>query len=84
MKQILLFDNKLTVSIKTELWEYLCNYRFFTSNPSDEELEAEFCSGTGITKSKTHLWGEADSRFTEYIEYLKEIYEYRDNEKKEK
>lgn len=78
MKHILLFDNKLKVSIETGLWNYLCNFRFFSSNPSNEEIEAEFVSGTGITKSKTHLWEEASSRFTSYIEELKQIYNQSD------
>lgn len=78
MKQIILFDNKLVVSIEPELWDYLCGFRFFSSNPSDEEIEAEFVSGTGITRNKTHLWNEASERFSSYIQELKEIYNQED------
>lgn len=74
MKRIFLFDNMLMIHIDTELWDYLCNFRFFSSNPSDKEIEAEFISGTGITKNKPQLWSEANSRFVSYIEELRQIY----------
>ena len=72
MKQIILF-NSLKINISETDWQYLCNYRFFTTTPSDETVQAEFVSGTGITSRKKHLWKEADKRFAEYIEDLREI-----------
>lgn len=54
-------------------WDFLCKNRFFTDAPLKEEIQAEFVSGTGITQNKPHLWKEANKRFAEYIEDLREI-----------
>ena len=78
MKQIHLFHNKLIISIEAKLWDYLCNFRFFSTNPSDEELETEFIIGTGITESSIQLWDEASSKFSSYINELMQIYNQTD------
>ena len=61
----------LTISDKD--WEFLCKNRLFNDDPLKEEIQAEFVSGTGITQNKPHLWKEAEKRFAEYIEDLREI-----------
>ena len=45
----------------------------FSENPAIDEIQAEFVSGTGITKNKKHLWENANEKFLEYIKDLKEI-----------
>lgn len=72
MKKIILFE-KLNVEVSDENWNFLCQNRFFTDNPSYENIECEFISGTGITEKKKELWPLASLRFTEYVEDLKEI-----------
>lgn len=73
MKEINLFDNQITLNISEEHWEYLCKYRFFSEQPAIEEIQAEFVTGTGITRNKPLLWEYANTRFSEYVEDLKEI-----------
>ena len=65
--------NELDVKVSREDWRFMCQNRFFTDNPDEEVIQAEFVSGTGITENKKNLWGQASNRFTEYIEDLREI-----------
>ncbi|MBQ9277969.1 MAG: hypothetical protein IJ224_04970 [Lachnospiraceae bacterium] len=67
-----LFD-ELIIIINYDDWMFMCKNRFGTETPSYEEIQAEFVTGTGITKNKRELWREANARFTEYINDLKEI-----------
>ena len=67
------FWNVLTVHISPNDWDFLCKNRFLSDNPSLDEIQAEFVSGTGISPNKKHLWNEADARFTEYVQELREI-----------
>lgn len=67
------FWNELTVHISPNDWDFLCKNRFLSDNPSLDEIQAEFVSGTGISSNKKHLWSEADARFTEYVQELREI-----------
>ncbi len=67
------FWNELTVHISPNDWDFLCKNRFLSDNPSLDEIQAEFVSGTGISPNKKHLWNEADTRFAEYIQELREI-----------
>ena len=71
-KTIILFSN-LTFEVSAEDWDFLCKYRFFSDNPSEEQIQAEFVSGTGITKNKIHLWRKASERFSEYVADLRDI-----------
>ena len=64
---------KLDISISESDWTYLCNHRFFNDNPSIDEIEAEFVSGTGITSKKIDKWEKASEKFSEYINDLREI-----------
>jgi len=73
-KVITLFNN-LDIKVSIDDWEFMCKNRFFTDTPSEEHIQAEFVSGTGITKNKVHLWGKASKRFAEYISDLREIQE---------
>ncbi len=75
--QILLFNecNPLIVTVSEDDWVYLCQNRFLTNNPTDEQIEAEFVSGTGVTPNKPWLWDKASQLFAEYIAELKEIQE---------
>ena len=72
MKELTIFK-KLTISISDEDWDFLCKYRFFTETPSDELVQSEFVSGTGITEKKAYTWSFANEKFIEYINDLKEI-----------
>lgn len=67
------FWNELTVHISPDDWDFLCKNRFLSDNPSLDEVQAEFVSGTGISPNKKHLWNEADARFAEYVQELREI-----------
>ncbi len=73
MKQISVFDNKLTFSIPLDEWEFFCKNELFSDTPSQEDVETEFVTGTGITPKKQHLWAEASTRFVEYIKDLRRI-----------
>ncbi len=70
--ELILFD-ELIITIPKSYWDYMVTYRFGGDNPSYEEIQAEFVSGTGITASKRALWNEANRRFLEYIEDLMNI-----------
>lgn len=72
MRKIILF-HQMILTISDIDWDFLCKNRFFTDDPLKEEIQAEFVSGTGITQNKPHLWKEAEKRFAEYIEDLREI-----------
>ena len=67
------FFNSIVVNISDDDWDFLCKKRFFTNNPTDEDVCAEFVTGTGITPNKPQLWNEADQRFSEYIKDLRKI-----------
>ena len=67
------FWDDLTIHVSPDDWDYLCINRFFSDNPAYDEIQAEFVTGTGITPNKKHLWKEADMRFAEYIQDLREI-----------
>ncbi len=69
------FWNDLTIHVSPDDWDYLCKNRFLSDSPSHDEIQAEFVSGTGISPNKKHLWGEADTRFSEYVQELREIQE---------
>lgn len=69
----LIFFEELTVEVSEDDWDFLCKNRLFSNNPSQEDLRAEFVSGTGITPNKRHLWSQASERFAEYIQDLREI-----------
>ena len=71
-KELVLFD-ELVVVISEEDWDFMCRNRFFSENPDEEELQAEFVSGTGITTDRKHLWSRVSERFSEYIRDLREI-----------
>ena len=73
MKQLVFFDNSLTINIPEEDWIYLCNNRFFTDHPEHNIIQAEFVTGTGITPKKKNLWNQATERFIDYINDLREI-----------
>ena len=68
-----IFDG-LVLSVSEENWAYLCTHRFFSDEPTIEEIRAEFVSGTGITEEKKDRWTNADDDFCQYIEDLKEIF----------
>ena len=73
MKKVRLFDNQMVLNISEEDWDFLCQNRLFSENPAIDEIQAEFVSGTGITKNKKHLWENANEKFLEYVKDLKEI-----------
>ena len=73
MKEIKLFDNKMILKISKEDWQFLCQNRLFSNNPPIDVIEAEFVVGTGITKNKKFLWGNASKCFSEYIKDLRNI-----------
>lgn len=70
--QIILFE-ELKVLVNNNDWDYLCKNRFYTNNPTDEMIQSEFITGTGITPNKRKLWSEANERFADYIQDLREI-----------
>ncbi len=65
----------LTIHISPNDWDFLFKNRFLSDNPSPDEVLSEFVSGTGISPNKKHLWNEADVRFAEYVQELREIQE---------
>ncbi len=69
---IILFD-ELKLNISEENWQFLLQHRFSSKIPTNDELQAEFVSGTGITKKRKDLWPKAEIRFNEYIDDLKDI-----------
>ncbi len=71
MKEIILWE-KLHIHISDEDYDFLCEKRF-SDGFSYDEFVSEFVSGTGITEKKVHLWPEADKRFAEYIQDLRDI-----------
>ena len=73
MHRLYLFDSRLVIDIPISEWWFLCEKRFFTDEPEDELIEAEFVTGTGITSDSTQLWNEASQRFLDYIADLREI-----------
>ena len=73
MIEIKIFDNQIILNVSEDDWFFLCENRFFSSNPTIEEIESEFITGTAITRSKSMLWKEATIKFSEYVEELKEI-----------
>lgn len=42
MKEFKVFDGHLTVHVADEDWEFLCNTRLLTINPSEDQLENEY------------------------------------------
>lgn len=72
MHEYLFYEN-IKVRISDVDWDYLCKNRFFTSNPTYEDLRAEFVSGTGITPNKPERWTNADSDFKRYIQELRQV-----------
>lgn len=80
MKTFSLFNDKLNITISQTDWDFLCQNRFFTDNPTEEMIQSEFVSGTGITAKKAFLWNNASEKFTEYISELKEIQNININE----
>jgi len=72
-KIIRLFDGNLMVTVSASDWDYMCKHRFCTDDPSEEDIRAEFVTGTGITSKRTNLWPEASIRFHEYVDDLREI-----------
>lgn len=73
MKEIKVFDDQLTVHISDEDWDYLCNYKFFTKQPSPNEFEDEFIVGTCVYPSEKHTWKEADKKLAQYVNELRII-----------
>ena len=73
MKEFDVFDGRLTVHVSDEDWEFFCNKRILNQNPSTEDIECEFVTGTGIIPSRKDLWSKADTLFAEYIEDLREF-----------
>ena len=73
MKTVSLFNNKMILNISEEDWSFLCNNRLFSEYPTIDEIQAEFV--TGITENKLTSWKEADVRFAEYVQELREIRE---------
>lgn len=73
MKEFKIFDGQLTVHVTDEDWESLCNTRLLTINPSEDQLENEFVTGTWITETDINLWENADNKFHEYIDELLEL-----------
>jgi len=69
---IRLFDG-LQFYVSEDDWNFMCKNRFFSENPPMDEVQAEFVTGTGITKSKKDLWNQASSRFADYVDDLREI-----------
>ncbi len=69
---IRLFDG-LQFCVSEDDWKFMCQNRFFSDDPPEDEIQAEFVTGTGITKSKKDLWSQASSRFAEYVEDLRDI-----------
>ena len=67
-----IFD-QLELTISKEDWDFLCTIRFFSDNPTYEEIEREFVSGTGITSKKKDLWPNASVAFKEYIANLRDM-----------
>ncbi len=72
-KTIKLFEDKLTVKVSAENWQYLCENRFLSDNPSQEDIQSEFVSGTGISRRNPERWALASESFAEYIDDLREI-----------
>ena len=70
---IKIFDNQLVFEISYKDWCYLCNNIFYTFEPNQDDIEAEFVTGTGITPKKKESWGGASTKFTEYINNLRTI-----------
>ena len=70
--KIVLFD-KLVIEITDEDWNFFCEYRFGTHQPTEEMIQSEFVSGTGIHINKKDKWSVASKEFSEYIADLKEI-----------
>ncbi len=66
---------ELSVLVEKADWDYLCKYRFFTNKPSEEQIECEFVTGTGITPNKKELLVSdiATKYFADYIKELKEV-----------
>ena len=73
MKYIELFDGQLGLEISDENWDYLCKYRFGTTNPSLNFIEPEFVTGTRITPGKKDIFHDASRLFADYINDLREI-----------
>ena len=65
--------NEIALTISDDDLDYLCKQRFFTDNPTIEDIQREFVTGTGITPNKKHLWSEANMRFKNYIDELRDI-----------
>lgn len=72
-KEINLFDGNVRFLISYKDWEFLCNTRFFTDNPSEQLIQAEFVTGTGITSNTPELWKNAGNDFMDYIDYLRNV-----------
>ncbi len=72
-KTVCLFDNKLTLHVNIDDWDFLCENVFLTENPEQDEIEVEFITGTGITSKKIALWPCASRRFAQYISDLRII-----------
>ena len=67
---------ELNISITEEDWKFLCIARFFSDNPTIEDIEAEFVSGTGITPNKKEKWELASELFHEYVADLRDMNPY--------
>ena len=64
------FNNQLEVHVSARHWLYLCQYRFFTDQPSTEDLQTEFVTGTQITSQMRDKWDCASTACAGYIDDL--------------
>lgn len=64
---------ELTFSIPYSHWAFMCRFRFFSHDPSEEDWQREFVTGTGITPEKREAWPQARQRFLDYIDDLSSI-----------
>ncbi len=67
------FFDCITVNISDEDCKYLCEHRFFSEDPTDEDIRVEFVTGTGITPNKPELWNQADKMFADYVNDLRQV-----------
>ncbi len=55
MNKIIIFNNKLPINVSNEDWQFLCSKVFYNDNPTIEDIEMEFVTGTGITPKKKEI-----------------------------
>lgn len=71
--QICIFAKELTLQVAYEDFCFMCKKRFGTNEPSEDDWQTEFVTGTGITSERKDLWPRASERFAEYINDLREL-----------